>query len=138
MTVLSMSKQEFSRLDVLLRVQSGRLRVSDACTLIGLHRRHVFRLLPPQAGWSCKPAVEAGTMALSIVRERYVDFAPSFAGGIQSFSSTTTSFRTHTIWTKLNGKWFGAKRLQSQPAACLPMALSGQDFQSVMGGARTR
>jgi hypothetical protein len=33
--VLSMSKQEFSRLDVLLRVQSGRLRVSDACVLIG-------------------------------------------------------------------------------------------------------
>ena len=32
--VLSMSKQEFSRLDVLLRVQSGRLRVSDAVALI--------------------------------------------------------------------------------------------------------
>ena len=43
--VLSMSKQEFSRLDVLLRVQSGRLRVSDACVLIGLQRRQVFRLL---------------------------------------------------------------------------------------------
>ncbi len=45
MTVLSMSKQEFSRLDVLLRVQSGRLRVADACALMGLHRRQVFRLL---------------------------------------------------------------------------------------------
>ena len=45
MAVLSMSKQEFSRLDVLLRVQSGRLRVADACTLMGLHRRQVFRLL---------------------------------------------------------------------------------------------
>jgi hypothetical protein len=43
--VLSMSKQEFSRLDVLLRVQSGRLRVSDACVLIGLQRRQVFRPL---------------------------------------------------------------------------------------------
>ncbi len=32
--VVSMSKQEFSRLDLLLRVQSGRLRVSDACVLI--------------------------------------------------------------------------------------------------------
>jgi hypothetical protein len=40
--VLSMSKQEFSRLDVLLRVQSGGLRVSDACALIGLQRRQVF------------------------------------------------------------------------------------------------
>ncbi|HEY2131979.1 MAG TPA: helix-turn-helix domain-containing protein, partial [Acetobacteraceae bacterium] len=45
MTVLSMSKQEFSRLDVLLRVQSGRLRVADGCALIGLQRRQVFRLL---------------------------------------------------------------------------------------------
>ena len=43
--VVSMSKQEFSRLEVLLRVQSGRLRVSDAYALIGLQRRQVFRLL---------------------------------------------------------------------------------------------
>jgi Winged helix-turn helix len=43
--MVSMSKQEFSRLDVLLRVQSGRLRVADACALIGLQRRQVFRLL---------------------------------------------------------------------------------------------
>jgi hypothetical protein len=44
-TVVSMSKQEFSRLEVLLQVQSGRLRVADACELIGLQRRQVFRLL---------------------------------------------------------------------------------------------
>ena len=40
-----MSKQKFGRLDVLLRVQLGRLRVSDACVLIGLQRRQVFRRL---------------------------------------------------------------------------------------------
>jgi hypothetical protein len=40
--VVSMSKQEFSRLEVLLRVQSGHLRVSDACVLIGLQRRQVL------------------------------------------------------------------------------------------------
>jgi hypothetical protein len=43
--VLSMSKQEFSRLDVLLRVQSGRLRVGDTCVLIGLQRCQAFRSL---------------------------------------------------------------------------------------------
>jgi hypothetical protein len=38
--VLSMSKQEFSRLAVLLRLQSGRLRVDDAsCAARSLHRR---------------------------------------------------------------------------------------------------
>jgi hypothetical protein len=38
LAVLSMSKQEFSRLNVLLRVQSGCLRVGDACVLISLQR----------------------------------------------------------------------------------------------------
>jgi hypothetical protein len=45
MTVVSMSKQEFSRLQVLLDVQTGRLRIEDAAQLIGLGRRQVFRLL---------------------------------------------------------------------------------------------
>ena len=45
MVIVSMSKLEFDRLEVLLDVQSGRLRVEDACTLIGLSRRQVFRLL---------------------------------------------------------------------------------------------
>jgi hypothetical protein len=89
--VLSMSKQEFSRLDVLLRVQSGRLRVSDACVLIGLQRRQVFRLLRglKQDGATSllsrrrgKPSnhrlpAEVRTLALSIVRERYADFGPT-------------------------------------------------------------
>ncbi len=93
MAVLSMSKQEFSRLDVLLRVQSGRLRVSDACVLIGLQRRQVFRLLRglKQDGATSllskrrgKPSnhrlpAEVRTLALSIVRERYSDFGPTLA-----------------------------------------------------------
>ena len=86
--VLSMSKQEFGRLEVLLRVQSGHLRVSDACALIGLQRRQVFRLLRglKQDGATTllskhrgKPSnhrlpAEVRTLALSIVRERYADF----------------------------------------------------------------
>ena len=89
MSVVSMSKQEFSRLEVLLRVQSGRLRVADACALIGLRRRQVFRLLRGvrQDGATSllskhrgKPSnhrlpAEFRTLALSIVRERYVDLA---------------------------------------------------------------
>ena len=45
MTVVSMSNQEFSRLQVLLDVEAGRLRIEDAARLIGLKRRQVFRLL---------------------------------------------------------------------------------------------
>jgi hypothetical protein len=44
-SVISMSKKEFDRLEVLLGVQSGRLRVADACELLRLKRRQVFRLL---------------------------------------------------------------------------------------------
>jgi Winged helix-turn helix len=40
-----MSKKEFGRIEVLLGVQSGRLRVADACELLNLKRRQVFRLL---------------------------------------------------------------------------------------------
>src|SRR5271166_4164376 len=93
MAVLSMRKQEFSRLDVLLLVQSGRLRVADACALIGLRRRQVFRLLHDlkQDGATSllskrrgKPGnhrlpAEVRALALSIVRERYADFGPTFA-----------------------------------------------------------
>jgi hypothetical protein len=58
--VLSMSKQEFSRLDVLLPVQSGRLRITDACVLIGLQRGQVFSSATrPQAGWCHEPAFQA-------------------------------------------------------------------------------
>src|ERR1700726_4530019 len=88
-----MSKQEFGRLDVLLRVQSGRLRVSDACVLVGLQRRQVFRLLRglKQDGAASLLSKRRGqpsnhrlpaqvrTLALSIVRERYTDFGPTLA-----------------------------------------------------------
>jgi hypothetical protein len=103
MAVLSISKQEFNRLDVLLRVQSGRLRVSDACVLIGLQRRQLFRLLRglKQDGAASllskrrgKPSnhrlpAEVRTLALSIVRERYSDFGPSLARRVP----TVPSFR---------------------------------------------
>src|SRR6516165_9990152 len=43
--VVSMSRKEFDRLEVLLGIRSGRLRVADACELLSLKRRQVFRLL---------------------------------------------------------------------------------------------
>jgi len=43
--VVTMSKREFDQLEVLLRVQSGRLRVADACALLGRSRRQVFGIM---------------------------------------------------------------------------------------------
>jgi hypothetical protein len=105
-TVVSMSQQEFSRLDVLLRVRSGRLRVADCCTLIGVQRRQVFRLLrglkqDGAAGLLSKrrgrprnnrlPA-EVRMLAIAIVRERYADFGPTLAAEKRRRASRLHSF----------------------------------------------
>ena len=120
MAVLSMSKQEFSRLDVLLRVQSGRLRVSDACVLTGLQRRQVFRLLRglKQDGATSllskrrgRPSnhrlpAEVRTLALSIVRERYSDFGPSLAAEkLAEHHGCSVSRETLRGWMIADGLW---------------------------------
>ena len=120
MTVLSMSKQEFSRLDVLLRVQSGRLRVADACALVGLQRRQVFRLLRGlrQDGAPSllskrrgKPGnhrlpPEVRTLAVSIVRERYADFGPTFAAEkLAEHHGCSVSHETLRGWMIADGLW---------------------------------
>jgi hypothetical protein len=115
-----MSKQEFSRLDVLLRVQSGRLRVSDACVLIGLQRRQVFRLLRglKQDGARSllskrrdRPSnhrlpAEVRTLALSIVRERYADFGPTLAAEkLAEHHGCSVSRETLRGWMIAEGLW---------------------------------
>jgi hypothetical protein len=86
-----MSNQKFGRLDVLLQAQLGRLRVSNACVLIGLQRRQVFcrlrglkqdgpaSLFSKRRGRPSNHRIppEGGTLALSIVLERYADFGPT-------------------------------------------------------------
>jgi Winged helix-turn helix len=88
-----MSKKEFDRLEVLLGVQSGRLRVADACELLSLKRRQVFRLLAglKHGGAASLVSKRRGRpsnnrlpeayrdLALSLVRERYADFGPTLA-----------------------------------------------------------
>jgi len=117
---VSMSEQEFSRLEVLLRVQSGRLRVADACVLIGLQRRQVFRLLRglKQDGATSllskrrgRPSnhrlpAEVRTLALSIVRERYSDFGPSLAAEkLAEHHGCSVSRETLRGWMIADGLW---------------------------------
>ena len=130
MAVLSMSKQEFSRLDVLLRVQSGRLRVADACALMGLHRRQVFRLLRglEQDGATSllskrrgKPSnhrfpPEVRTLALSILRERYVDFGPTFAAEkLAKLHGCSVSRETLRGWMIEDGFWIDRRHRLASP-----------------------
>lgn len=48
MPVVSISKREFTRLEVLLKVQSGRLRVADACALLDSASDHLSSV-----AWVC-------------------------------------------------------------------------------------
>jgi hypothetical protein len=130
MAVLSMSKQEFSRLDVLLRVQSGQLRIADACTLIGLQRRQVFRLLRNlkhdgatsllskrrgKASNHRLPA-EVRTLALSIVRERYADFGPTLAAEkLAELHSCSVSRETLRGWMIADGLWVDRRHRLPSP-----------------------
>ena len=120
MAVVSMSKQEFTRLDVLLRVRSGRLRIADACALIGLRRRQVFRLLRglEEDGAASllskrrgKPSnhrlpAEVRALALSIVRERYADFGPTLAAEkLAALHGCMISRETLRGWMIADGLW---------------------------------
>src|SRR6201994_3959865 len=125
-----MSKQEFSRLDVLLRVQSGRLRVSDAGVLIGLQRRQVFRLLRglKQDGAPSllsrrrgKPSnhrlpAEVRALALSIVRERYADFGPTLAAEkLAEQHGWVVSRETLRGWMIADGLWIDRRHRVASP-----------------------
>jgi len=127
---VSMSKQEFSRLEVLLEVQSGRLRVADACALIGLHRRQVFRLLHGlrQDGATSllskrrgKPSnhrlpAEIRALALSIVRERYADFGPTLAAEkLAANHGCSVSRETLRGWMIADGLWRDRRHRLASP-----------------------
>src|SRR6201993_361075 len=125
-----MSKQEFSRLDVLLRVQSGRLRVTDAGVLIGLQRRQVFRLLRglKQDGAASLRSKRRGqpsnhrlpaelrTLALSRVRERYADFGPTFAAEkLAALHGCPVSRETLRGWMIADGVWIDRRHRLPPP-----------------------
>ena len=88
MTVIAMSRTEIDRMSVLQDLAASRIKVTEAATLMGLGRRHVFRLAKayvrrgPAALVSRKrgrpsnhayPA-DLRDAAIGIIRERYPDF----------------------------------------------------------------
>ena len=93
MTVITMSRNELTRLRVLIDVADGRLSVADATGLIGLGRRQIYRLLQAfhadgpdglisrKRGGPSNRALGAvfRETVLGIVRERYADFGPTLA-----------------------------------------------------------
>jgi hypothetical protein len=117
--VVSMSKQEFGRPAVLLRVQSGGLRIADACELIRLQRRQVFRLLHglkqdgPASLLSKRRRRPSNHRlpadshpGLSIARERYADFGPTLAADkLAEHHGCSISRETLRGWMIADGLW---------------------------------
>jgi hypothetical protein len=93
MTLVTTSKEEFSRVAVLQDLQAGRLGVGEVAALLGVTRRQVFRLQKaflaggPAALASRKRGQPGNRRApddirgqvLAIIRERYADFGPTLA-----------------------------------------------------------
>jgi hypothetical protein len=93
MTVITISRQELTRLRVLIDVADGRLSVADATGLIGVGQRQIYRLLQAfradgadglisrKRGGPSNRALGSvfRETVLAIVRERYSDFGPTLA-----------------------------------------------------------
>ena len=128
--VMSMSMQEFSRLEVLLGIQSGRLRIEDVCSLIGLKRRQVFRLLRglKQDGAASLISKRRGRrsnhrvpdeirdLSLGIVRERYADFGPTLAAEkLRELHGCRISHETLRGWMIADGLWIDRRHRLPSP-----------------------
>jgi Winged helix-turn helix len=128
--VVSMSKKEFDRLEVLLGVQSGRLRVADACELLSLKRRQVFRLLAglKHGGAASLVSKRRGRpsnnrlpeayrdLALSLVRERYADFGPTLAAEkLAEVHGCTISRETLRGWMIAADLWIDRRHRLPSP-----------------------
>lgn len=125
MSVVSMSDREVDRLQVLSDVRSGRIRVSDACGLLSLKRRQVFRLLARlrqdgAAGLVSRrrgkpsnhrlPAAKR-SLALALVREHYSDVGPTLAAEmLAERHGCVVSRETLRHWMVTDGLWSARKR----------------------------
>ena len=130
MAVISMSTQEFNRLEVLLGVQSGRLRVADASRLIGVGRRQVLRLLRGlrEDGASSLISQRRGRpsnhrvpqavreLAVRLVRERYRDFGPTLAAEkLAAVHGCTVSRETLRQWMIAEELWVDRRHRLPSP-----------------------
>jgi hypothetical protein len=125
MTVVSMSDKEFSRLDVLLDLEAGRITIRDAGERMGLRRRQVFRLVKAfrQRGAASLVSCRRGRLsnnrlpkavrdlAMAIVTERYADFGPTLAAEkLAEVHGCRVSRETLRQWMIEDGLWLDRRR----------------------------
>jgi len=120
MTVITMSRKELSRLQILISLADGRTRVDDAAALMGMGRRQVYRLLGAFQAHGAdalvskrrgKPSNRAHGQVfrqtcLAIVRERYEDFGPTLAAEkLAEVHGLPVGVETLRQWMVQDGIW---------------------------------
>ena len=125
MTVVSMSAKEFSRLDVLMDLEARRITVRDACGLLRLKRRQVFRLLKDfrargAASLISKRRGKPGNnrlpqpvrdLVMTLIKERYADFGPTLvAEKLLEVHDCRVSRETLRKWMIEDGLWLDRRR----------------------------
>jgi hypothetical protein len=121
MTVVAMTRREFSRLEVVVAIEEGQMSPSRAAELLGLSRRQIFRLLDrfrsigPNGLASRKRGVPSNNqihrsvrhLAMMLVRQHYVDFGPTLAcEKLHELHGCRVSRETLRQWMIEDGLWF--------------------------------
>ncbi len=125
MTVVSMSDKEFSRLDVVLAVEAGRISIDDAARLMNVQRRQVFRVLADfrRHGAASLVSKKRGRpsnnrlpqavrdLTMTLVRQRYADFGATLAAEkLAEIHDCRVSRETLRKWMIEDGLWLDRRR----------------------------
>lgn len=120
-----MSERELNRVEVLSQVSQGRMTATTAANVLGLSRRQVHRLLKkfqtdgPAAirhkarGRASNNRIDPAVreFAVTLVRENYIDFGPTFAAEkLEEDHGLKVSRETLRKWMQDAGIWLSRKQ----------------------------
>jgi hypothetical protein len=124
MTLVTMSRKEFSRIKILQDVSAGSLSIDEAAALLRVTRRQLFRI---QRAFRYRGAAALASQrrgqpgnrrfpvhlrqeTLAIIRERYVDFGPTLAAEkLAACHGLSLSRETLRQWMMAEGLWCDRK-----------------------------
>ena len=129
MSVITMSRKELARLQVLIDVADRRVSIDDAAALIGVTRRQTYRLLDVfrERGAEGLVSVRRGRPSnrmhgavfretvLAIVRDRYADFGPTLAAEkLHEVHGLPIGVETLRQWMVADGLWIKRRDRQAR------------------------
>jgi len=130
-----MSERELNRVEVLSQVTQGLLTAAGTATILALSRRQVHRLLKrfqdqgPTAvrhkarGRASNNRIDPAVReyAVTLVRESYIDFGPTFAvEKLAEEHGLTVSRETLRKWMQDAGIWFSRKQRRTFASEAVP------------------